>query len=192
MYRKILKSAVALFFLSALALCNSIFAAVPSAQKLRIAVYDGVRQSKNPCYAKVETYGKTDVKDWYFSVGDHQVKLGFEPEYSEIKKRSVKLDGTFKSFKLGAIHQIPNMVPSSTIAPMYAASSELILDSKQIPKAFSLVISNKNYMAEFPDKNFLCHELRLAKYWPCTKPAQDFENRGGWCMRSDIEENINF
>lgn len=158
----------------------------------KISVYEGMRQSKNPCYAKVETYGKKDIKNWYFSVGDHQFKLGFEPEFSELKNRSIKIEGTFKSFRLGSFYQIPNMMPSSHITPIYSVASELIIDSTQSPVAFSVAVTNRNFMHEFPNKNFVCHDLKLVKYWPCAQPAKGFENRNGWCMDENETEDIVF
>ncbi len=160
--------------------------------KARVLVYEGSRASKNPCYAKIETYGKANIKDWYFSTGDDQLKLGFEPEYREIKPKTVKISGSFQSFRMGSIYQIPNMLASSQIRSTYAINSELALEEDGSPRAFSLVVKNKNFMREFPDKDFICHDLRLMKYWPCYQATDGFELRNGWCTRTDLEGDINF
>lgn len=160
--------------------------------KARVLLYEGTRHSKASCYAKVETYGKMSLKDWYFSVGDDDVKLGFEPEYSEIKNKTIKLTGSFHSFRIGDLHQIPDMLATSQIRPSYDINAELVLEDSGSPRAFSLIIKNKNFMREFPDKNDICHELKLAKYWPCYQTPEGFELRGGWCVRKDLEGDIQF
>lgn len=163
-----------------------------SPYKARILLYEGTRASKNPCYAKVETYNKANIKDWYFSAGDDQIKLGFEPEHRDIKDKTVKISGTFQSFRMGSIHQIPNMLASSQIRPTYVVNSELDLEDDGSPRAFSFLVKNKNFMREFPDKDFICHDLRLMKYWPCYQAIDGFELRNGWCTRTELEDDILF
>lgn len=189
---KAIKAFLFLVLMSAGQSASIASSAVPQAIKYRIGVYEGLHHGKVSCYAKVETYAKADPKDWYYSVGDDQIKIAFEPEFSTLTRNSIKLEGTFKSFKLGPYYQIPNMVAAATITPVYSTNADLILDQFGKPKAFSLVVKNRNYMPEFQNKNFVCQELKLVKYWPCQKPSARYENRGGWCVETNRDSDILF
>lgn len=166
-------------------------------QKARLLLYEGNRSSKNGhCFAKLETYGKTDSKEWYYSVGDMQVRVGYEPEYVTTKPTggALSLTGAFHSYRIGDAYKLPNMIPTSSIRASYDVSSELILEDDLAPRAYSLRVKNKNFMREFSDQSYFCYDLKLVKYWPCYQAVAGFENRNGWCTRSDVDpsDSLNF